>query len=43
MMNRLKLSLAIAAIPFWAVFFANSAKAVLVYELIEQGSDVRVE
>jgi len=43
MMNRLKLSLAFAAIPFWAVFFANSAQAVLVYELIEQGSDVRVE
>ena len=43
MMNRLKLSLAIAAIPFWAVFFATSAQAVLVYELIEQGSDVRVE
>ena len=42
-MNRLKLSLGIAAIPFWAVFFANSAQAVLVYELIEQGSDVRVE
>jgi hypothetical protein len=42
-MYRLKLSLAIAALPVWATFHANSAKAVLIYELIEQGSNVKVE
>lgn len=43
MMNRLKLSLAVAAIPACAVLQAGSAKAVLVYELIQQGSDVQVK
>lgn len=43
MLSALKISLAVVAIPACAVFHAGSAKAVLVYELIEQGSDVQVK
>jgi hypothetical protein len=43
MLSRLKLTLAVAAIPACAVLFAGDATAVLVQELIEQGGDIRVE
>lgn len=42
-MKQAHLAIALGMIPVCAILNADNAKAILVYELIEQGSDVRVD
>ena len=43
LLQKARLPIALGVIPACAILNAGNAKAILVYELIEQGSDVRVE